>query len=180
MWGSLGVVLDPPELERVPGCRQALEQMLVQAFVAQPADQALDKAVLHAACRARCSARPRRAPPATPSIACEVSSVPWSLTIMSGRPRRSAIRSSSRATRRPVSERSATSARHSRLKSSTTTRSRRRRPSLSTSAAKSRLQRWFGACGIVSGARVPSARLRPPRFLTPAAPRDRAGTAACD
>ena len=45
--GSLGVVVDPPELERVPGCWQALEQVLVQAFVAQPADQALDQAVLH-------------------------------------------------------------------------------------------------------------------------------------
>ena len=31
---------------------------------------------------------------------------------------------------------------------------------------KSRLQRWFVPCGIVIGARVPSARLRPPRFLT--------------
>jgi hypothetical protein len=48
----------------------------------------------------------------------------------------------------------------------TTTRIRKRRPSLSTSAAKSRLQRWFGACGSVSGARVPSARLRPPRLRT--------------
>ena len=45
--GSLGVVVDPPELEGVPGCWQALEQVLVQAFVAQPADQALDQAVLH-------------------------------------------------------------------------------------------------------------------------------------
>ena len=27
-------------------------------------------------------------------------------------------------------------------------------------------QRWFGACGIVIGARVPSARLRPPRRRT--------------
>jgi hypothetical protein len=34
---SLGVVVDPPKLERPLSCRQALEQVLVQAFVAQPA-----------------------------------------------------------------------------------------------------------------------------------------------
>jgi len=45
--GSLGVVVDPPQIERVPGCWQALEQVLVEALVAQAADQALDQAVLH-------------------------------------------------------------------------------------------------------------------------------------
>jgi len=36
-----------------------------------------------------------------------------------------------------------------------------RRPSVKASDTKSRLQRWFGPCGIVIGALVPSARLRP-------------------
>jgi hypothetical protein len=37
---------------------------------------------------------------------------------------------------------------------------------LSWSCRKSIDQRWFGPCGRVSGARVPSARLRPPRRRT--------------
>jgi len=36
---SAGVVVDTPELDRSPGCRQAREEVLVQAFVAQPADR---------------------------------------------------------------------------------------------------------------------------------------------
>lgn len=56
------------------------------------------------------------------------------------------MRSSSRTTRRPLSDVSTTSARHSRVKSSTTTSTRKRRPSASTLEAKSRLQRWFRAC----------------------------------
>jgi hypothetical protein len=61
---------------------------------------------------------------------------------------------------------SATRQRHSRLTSSTRARIRKRRPSLVASLAKSRDQRWFKACGIASGALVPSARLRPPRRRT--------------
>src|SRR5690242_8630909 len=61
---------------------------------------------------------------------------------------------------------SATSPRHSRVKSSTTARMRKRRPSLSWSCRKSSDQRWLGPCGTVSGALVPSARLRPPRRRT--------------
>jgi hypothetical protein len=44
---ALRVAVDPPELERTSGRRQAPKQMLVQAFVPQSADQALDQAVLH-------------------------------------------------------------------------------------------------------------------------------------
>ncbi|MGY3149553.1 hypothetical protein ACVWYQ_006552 [Bradyrhizobium sp. USDA 3397] len=63
---------------------------------------------------------------------------------MAGRPRRATIASSSRTTRKPGKEVSATSARHSRVKSSTTERMRKRRPSTKASDRKSRLQRWFG------------------------------------
>ena len=56
--------------------------------------------------------------------------------------------------------------RHSRVKSSITHSTRKRRPSTRASEAKSTDQRWFGPWGIVTGARVPSARLRPPRLRT--------------
>src|SRR3954451_2632207 len=51
------------------------------------------------------------------------------------------MRSSSRATRRPVSEESTTRVRHSRVKSSTSVRMRKRRPLTSVSATKSSDQR---------------------------------------
>ena len=64
------------------------------------------------------------------NMAFEVNSVPLSETIVSGRPRIAMIRSSSRATRRPEIEVSATSARHSRVQSSTKVKIRNRRPSV--------------------------------------------------
>jgi hypothetical protein len=79
---SLHVVVDSPELERVPGRWQALERVLVQAFVAQPADHALDESVLHGLAGRNVvpgHATPRSA--CQPSIACEVSSVPLVVTI---------------------------------------------------------------------------------------------------
>ena len=60
-----------------------------------------------------------------------VSSVPLSETHAAGLPRAAIIAPSSRPTRRPESEVSATSARHSRVKSSTMARMRNRLPSLS-------------------------------------------------
>jgi hypothetical protein len=42
-----------------------------------------------------------------------------------------------------------------------------------------RAVRWFGLCRIAIGARVASARLRPPRLRTCSAPRHRAGAAYC-
>jgi hypothetical protein len=99
-------------------------------------------------------------------MAFEVSSVPLSLTIMQGKLRSSAIRSSSRATRNPVSDVSTTRPRHSLVKSSTSVRMRKRRPLTKVSATKSSDQRRLRACGIAIGARVPSARLRPPRLRT--------------
>ena len=71
---------------------------------------------------------------------------PLSLTTMQGKPRISAIRSSSRATRCPNSEVSTTVAWHSRLKSSITQRMRNRRPSDSASDRKSSDHRRFGSC----------------------------------
>src|ERR1041384_1473605 len=58
-----------------------------------------------------------------------VSSVPLSETHLAGRPRWAMMISSSRTTRRPGSEVSAISVRHSRVKSSTTAMIRKRRPS---------------------------------------------------
>jgi hypothetical protein len=62
------------------------------------------------------------------------------------------IVSSSRPTRIPDIDVSATRQRHSRLKSSTTARILNRRLSARASLTKSRDQRWFGPCGIVIGA----------------------------
>ena len=64
------------------------------------------------------------------------------------------------------SEVSATSARHSRVQLSITVRMRKRRPSVSWSATKSSDQRSLGRSGTSMGARVPMARLRPPRRRT--------------
>lgn len=87
-------------------------------------------------------------------IAMPVSSVPLSETHMTGRSRQAMIASSSRATRRPGSEVSATTARHSWVKSSTNARMRKRPPSPKASDRKSRLQRWFGPCGIAIDTRA--------------------------
>jgi len=89
-----------------------------------------------------------------------------SLTIIAGRPRRLITASSSRPTREPDNDVSAINAMHSRVKSSTTARMRNLRLSVNVSLTKSRDQRWFGPCGNVSGALVPSALLRPPRRRT--------------
>jgi transposase len=64
------------------------------------------------------------------------------------------------------SDESASRVRHSRVQSSTTVRMRKRRPQVSWSDTKSSDQRSFGRIGIVMGARVPMARLRPPRRRT--------------
>jgi hypothetical protein len=79
---------------------------------------------------------------------------PLSLTIIFGLPRSTMRRDNSRATRKPESEVSATSARHSRVQSSTIARMRKRRPSVNWSETKSRLQRSLGASGIIIGALV--------------------------
>ena len=95
-----------------------------------------------------------------------MSSLPLSLTTIFGLPRSIISRSSSRATRVPESEVSATSAKHSRVQSSTTVRMRKRRPQVSWSDTKSSDHRSFGIIGASIGALVPIARLRPPRRRT--------------
>jgi hypothetical protein len=119
----------PLSFEHSAGMRERAEQGLVEQFVAQAADEGFRERVLHRLAR-------RDVVPGNLAI-LEVSSVPLSLTIVFGLPRSSSSRSSSRATRIPEIEVSATSARHSRVQSSTTTKMRRRRPSMSWSAAKS-------------------------------------------
>ena len=99
-------------------------------------------------------------------MAFEVNSVPLSLTMVSGRPRCWMMMSSSRATRAPDSEVSATSATHSRVQLSITVRMRKRLPSVSWSDTKSSDQRWLATNGVSSGRRVPMARFRPPRLRT--------------
>ena len=42
-----GIVVDPPFLDDPAGCRQAAEQVHVEALVAEAAVQAFDEAVLH-------------------------------------------------------------------------------------------------------------------------------------
>jgi len=84
-----------------------------------------------------------------------VSSVPLSDTHVFGLPRIAMMVSSSRATRAPESEVSATSARHSRVQSSTTASARNRRPSVNVSETKSSDQRSFGRKGSAKGARRP-------------------------
>ena len=71
-----------------------------------------------------------------------VSSVPLSLTIMAGLPRASMRVSSSRATRIPDSEVSATNARHSRVKSSTMAKIRKRLLQASASVGRQFNRSW--------------------------------------
>jgi len=44
---SVGVVVDPPFLDDLTSLVEVCKQVLVEAFVAQPAVEAFDKAVLH-------------------------------------------------------------------------------------------------------------------------------------
>ena len=80
---ALGVVVDPPGFNRSPGAGQVSEQVLVEAFVAEPAVEAFDEPVLlrlagamecHSTDRSSCQRR----------MACDVNSVPLSLTIIAG------------------------------------------------------------------------------------------------
>lgn len=150
MW-PVGVVVDSPVFDD-PSCLVEVgEEMLVEALVSQAAVEAFDKSVLQRL--ARCNVVPLDLlSSCQASRAFDVNSVPLSLMIMQGQPRLSMIRSSSRATRRAVSEVSATRPRHSRVKSSTRVRIRKRRPLTSVSITKSSGQRRLASCGIVIGA----------------------------
>ena len=43
----MGIIVGPPSFDDPPGCGQALEDVLIEAFVAQATVQALDECVLH-------------------------------------------------------------------------------------------------------------------------------------
>ena len=99
-------------------------------------------------------------------MAFEVNSVPWSLTIRPGLPRRAMTAETSRATRRPEIEVSTTAARHSLVTSSITLKMRNRRPQTNRSCTKSTDRRAFGCATVSRGARVPVAVFRPRRLRT--------------
>ena len=106
------------------------------------------------------------------SIVMLVSSVPLSETIIAGQPRRAMTASSSRATRRPGSDVSATSARHSRVKSSTIARIRNRRPSANASDRKSSSSagRPYGSAITLPHGPLPPITAGPEAVLTVEAP----------
>jgi hypothetical protein len=111
------VVVPPPGLELGPGVGQGAEQGLVEQFVAQAAVEALAEAVLLGIAEGGVMSGDL-ASSAHCRMALQVSSLPLSLTIMVGLPRQAMMASSSRATRWPEIEVSATSAKHSRVQSS--------------------------------------------------------------
>src|SRR5882672_2346227 len=118
--GPTSIIVETPRFDDPARHRQAAEDMFVEAFVPEASVEAFDEGVLDRFAR-------RDVVPSDTALfcqrkmACEVSSVPLSLTTLSGFLRAATIASSSRATRRPESDVSTTSARHSRVKSSTTT-----------------------------------------------------------
>ncbi len=160
------IVVVPPGFEFPAGMGRAGEDRLVQTFVPEPRIEALGEPVRQGLpgaieCHSTLRSFDRR------PIAMPVGSVPLSLTIVPGRAIRSKIAASgSQPTLAPEIDVSAIRRTHSRLKSSTTAKIRNLRPQAKASDMKSRLQRWFGPCGNTIGARVPNARLRPPRRQT--------------
>ena len=163
---AFDVIILVPGRERGAGVVQGREQRLVQQLVAQTAIEALDEGVSRVGLPGamRCQSIFRSS--AKVRIAFEVNSVPLSLTTVAGLPRASNSVAGSRTTLAPESEVSAISARHSRGQSSTTVMIRKRRLSVSWSETKYGDPRWFGISGSAIGARVPMARLRPPRRRT--------------
>src|SRR5438874_1270370 len=141
------------------------KQRLIEQLVAQAADEGLCEGILHRLSR-------RDVMPSNLGIvrplqdAFEVNSVPLSLTIIFGLLRLASSRSTSRATRMPEIEASGRSAKHSSCAIVDHDQDAHARPSMNWSATKSSDQRSFGSCGTSIGARVPRARLRPPRGHT--------------
>ncbi len=152
---------------------EVVEDRLVQEFIAHAAVEGLTVAVCIGLPPFRLASKPLSgkggamkcqatlADWVQASMAFKVNSVPWSLKIISGLPRRAMMASSSRATRRPEIDVSGIAARHSFVTSSMTFRMRKRRPEPNWSWTKSSDQRAFGLASTRSGARVPVARLRP-------------------
>ena len=160
---SFGVVVFLAVGDTGPDSGQRREQRLVKAFVPETVVEALDEAVLHR--RTGSDVMPLDLPLWDQRrIAMLVNSVPLSRTNVSGRLRPAMTVSSSRTTRRPDSEVSATSARYSRVWSSHHRQHRNLRLSAKLSLTKSGLQCWFGRPGTSIGRLVPRALLRPPRL----------------
>ena len=136
---AMVIVVVAPCRNQMAGMAQRREQVLVQALIPQTAVEALHEAVLR-----RFAGRDVMPFDLLTQAARISRHRTLSLTTMQGKPRISAIRSSSRATRMPEIEVSTTVARHSRLKSSITQRMRNRRPSHRASDTKSSDHRWFG------------------------------------
>ena len=127
--GSVEVVVGPPGREACPDVRERGEQGLVEEFVPQPSVEALDEGILDRLARGDVvPVDPGAVGEAQDGVRGEL--VPLSLTIMPGLPRVAMSASSSRATRSPDSDVSATSARHSRVQSSTTVSTLKRRQSV--------------------------------------------------
>jgi len=131
------IVVEPPGAEDHPCVAQGGEQRFVEAFVAQPAVEAFAECIL------------------LRFAGSDVAPGDAAITA-----------SNSRATRAPDNNVSATMPKDSRLNWSTIARMRKRRLHTSASDTKSSAQHWFGPCGTANGARVPGARLRPPRRRT--------------
>ncbi len=152
------VVIDPPGFDEAPGITETVEEVLIQALIAQPAIKALDEGIL-------CWLSRRDVVPLDADLADPFQDRMTGELIF-GAPRWAISLDSSLATRTPDRETSTTTARASRVKSSTTQSVRNRRPSLRASDTKSRLHRSFTRSGISMGERVPVARFRPRRRFT--------------
>ncbi len=124
------IVVLSPSIQHSADLGKRGEERLVEQFIAQACIEALDESV-----QCRLAGRdvvpfdPHLLAPAQHGQASEFGAIVGDA--VSGWPRWVMITSSSRTTRNPGSEVSATSARHSRVKSSTTARMRKRRLCLS-------------------------------------------------
>ena len=162
---AFGIVVHAPGRERGAGMVQGREQRLVQQFVTQAAVEALDEGVLGRLAR-------RDVVPVDPAVVGEGQDrvqgelgpvaadygLGLSANFEQGRqlpcyPCAGQGRVGDQREAFPV-------------QSSTTVSTRKRRPSVSWSDTKSSDQSWVSISGNVIGARVPIARLRPPRRRT--------------
>ena len=146
--GPGSVKVDDRGGDDAAGVVEAEEQRLAQELVAHLRIEGLADAVSRIGLPGamKCQGTPVSSLQA--SIAFEVSSTPWSLTIRPGLPRRAIKAVSSRATRQPEIEVSTTAARHSFVTSSITLRIRNLLPWANWSCTKSTDQRAFGAARL--------------------------------
>jgi len=159
----VGVVVDPPFFDDLAGFVEIGEQLLVEALVTQPAVEAFDKPILHRL--AGCDVVPLDlllVLPGQYGVRGEVGAIvaddhAWASSDLDDVVK---FTHHAQSGERGVHDQ----AKAFPVKSSTTVRMRKRRPPTGVSVTKSSDQRRFRSCGIAIGARVPSARLRPPRL----------------